>query len=199
MQNHSRSTFTAYTMRIELNINTDGSASAQPTLTVSPDNSSTYSTSNTDSNYSSHSHLHSHDIPGVPHPMQMSVDDPTSFYPVDPKLDIGAKPWVKPAAKPLTFISKGLRNIRPPRSVSSHADFPPSDANIVEPASGKLLTSMTLKTKDGKITSLSKTSSADRYEYVGQVIDAKDYYLCPGLIDCECCLASRKVVHPYSD
>jgi hypothetical protein len=41
------------------------------------------------------------------------------------------------------------------------SDLSMTDANVVDPASGNLLTGMALKTKDGKLASLNKTRLTD--------------------------------------
>ena len=44
---------------------------------------------------------------------------------------------------------------------------------------------MTVKIKDGSISSISKSSSADMQEEGFMSINAGGLYMCPGLIDCE--------------
>lgn len=60
----------------------------------------------------------------------------------------------------------------------------------MDPESGKLWTKMTLKVKDGHVHSLEKTKLQEEYDLSQsgewQMVDASKYYLCPGLIDCEC-------------
>ncbi|KZT50788.1 hypothetical protein CALCODRAFT_444068 [Calocera cornea HHB12733] len=88
-------------------------------------------------------------------------------YPVPPDLDITAKPWALPEQTPLIFVH----------------------ANVVDPAAGKVLKDVTVKLGGGIIRSLEPTSKESDLgltveELQGTVIDAKGFYMCPGLIDC---------------
>jgi hypothetical protein len=82
-------------MRIELNIDQD--AAGRHTVFVN----------NPNHPQPQNRHRDAHNIPSTQLPIHTpyTAAIPT-LYPVDPKLDIGAKPWVKPPASPLTFISK---------------------------------------------------------------------------------------------
>ena len=61
-----------------------------------------------------------------------------------------------------------------------------SGVNVVDVINSKVLEDMTLKIKNGKITSIAKSSLADLQEANYTSFHMSGMYLCPGLIDCEC-------------
>lgn len=102
-----------------------------------------------------------------PIPPSLAPSSPlSSFYPPPTTGDVNlaVKPWIAPPPAPMTFIN----------------------ASIVDPEKGILLKGMTLKIRDGLVHSLKKTSNHDQEDLLKEekVIDAREWYLCPGLIDC---------------
>ncbi|EJU01409.1 hypothetical protein DACRYDRAFT_53221 [Dacryopinax primogenitus] len=88
-------------------------------------------------------------------------------YPVPPDLDITEKPWALPEQTSIVFVH----------------------ANVVDPANERVLKDVTVKLKHGLVESVGKTSNESDMgltveELQGVVIDAKGFYMCPGLIDC---------------
>jgi len=60
-----------------------------------------------------------------------------------------------------------------------------SGVNVVDVEKSKILEGMTIKTKGGKIVSISKSLKTDMQEEGWSSVDAEALYVCPGLIDCK--------------
>lgn len=57
----------------------------------------------------------------------------------------------------------------------------------MDPETGELVENVTLKLRDGRVTSLEQTTDGDASDSEslrGVVLDARDFFVCPGLIDC---------------
>lgn len=92
----------------------------------------------------------------------------STIYPPDPNYDIAEKPWLPGPQKPYMLVN----------------------AKLVDPRAGIVKKGMTLRLAGGKVLSVAPTSSNDLkadFMYAGQKvqkIDVKDFFVCPGLIDC---------------
>lgn len=92
-----------------------------------------------------------------------------TVYPPDPQYDISEKPWLPGPQKAYLL----------------------TNAKIVDPRAGVVRPNMTLQLAGGKIIRISLTTARDissAVYYAGQKvekIDASNYFVCPGLIDCE--------------
>lgn len=97
------------------------------------------------------------------------ADLTATVYPPDPQYDISEKPWLPGPQKAYLL----------------------TNAKIVDPRAGVVRPNMTLQLAGGKIIRISPTTARDISSVVyhaGQKverIDASDYFVCPGLIDCE--------------
>ncbi|KAI0168504.1 amidohydrolase [Pestalotiopsis sp. NC0098] len=91
-----------------------------------------------------------------------------TVYPPDPQYDISEKPWLPGPQKAYLL----------------------TNAKIVDPRAGVVRPNMSLQLTGGKIIRISPTTARDvssAVYYAGQKvekIDASDYFVCPGLIDC---------------
>ncbi|KAF3061321.1 hypothetical protein GL218_03967 [Daldinia childiae] len=92
----------------------------------------------------------------------------STIYPPNPDFDIAEKPWLPGPQQPYLLVN----------------------AKIVDPREGKVHEGMSLQLVGGKIVRISPTTPA---HLAGDLIfngkrvvriDAGDYYVCPGLIDC---------------
>ena len=83
--------------------------------------------------------------------------------PVPESYDIELPPWLRPTQTPMSFVG----------------------VDVIDVENGKLLKGMTVKLKDGKIQSISKSLQTDLQEPGITSVNAKGLYMCPGLIDCE--------------
>lgn len=58
--------------------------------------------------------------------------------------------------------------------------------NVIDTEHGKIHEKMTVKIKDGKISSISQTKGGDLQASEWETVDASGLFMCPGLIDCAC-------------
>lgn len=92
-----------------------------------------------------------------------------AVYPPNPTYDISEKPWLPGLQKPYLLLN----------------------ANLVDPRSGVVHKGTSLHLAGGKIVKVAPTTSHDlnaEFTCAGQTvekIDASQYFVCPGLIDCE--------------
>jgi hypothetical protein len=92
-----------------------------------------------------------------------------TIYPPDPDYNVAEKPWLPGPQTPYMLVN----------------------ANLVDPRAGIVRKAMTLRLAGGEVLSVSATSANDLkadFIYMGrkvQKIDVKDFFVCPGLIDCE--------------
>lgn len=95
--------------------------------------------------------------------------DITTLYPPNPRYDITEKPWLPGPQTPYVIFN----------------------AQLVDPRNSVVHKDVTLHLASGKLVSVAPTTKNDRVcEFThGDVkavkIDAKGYFVCPGLIDCE--------------
>lgn len=96
------------------------------------------------------------------------------FSAPDPNMDISQKPWLPGPQTPYVLVN----------------------AKLVDPRASKVHMKTTLHLAGGKVVSIAPTSSRDLVAtfYHGSVkaekIDASEYFICPGLIDCHVHLMS---------
>jgi hypothetical protein len=103
-------------------------------------------------------------------PVKSFAELTATIYPLDPEYDIAEKPWLPGPQKPYLLYN----------------------AKLVDPRAGIVHEGMSLHLAGGKVVKVVPTTSHDltaefRYgEHQVEKIDASSYFLCPGLIDCEC-------------
>ncbi|KAF4462955.1 amidohydrolase domain containing [Fusarium albosuccineum] len=104
-------------------------------------------------------------------PNNSRKQQPTSFreptnkmYAADPNYGISEKPWLPGLQTPYLIYN----------------------ANLVDPRAGKIVEKMSLHLARGKVQKVAPTAEDEFMSDGREVIkvDAKDYYVCPGLIDC---------------
>lgn len=107
---------------------------------------------------------------GANHTFVQSFDELRSaVYPPNPNYDIAEKPWLPGPQRPYLIVN----------------------ARIIDPRAGKVHSDMSLQLAGGKILRVFPTIPAHLSEdFVcnGQKvvkIDAREFFVCPGLIDCE--------------
>nr|XP_018267176.1 uncharacterized protein I303_01160 [Kwoniella dejecticola CBS 10117]OBR89334.1 hypothetical protein I303_01160 [Kwoniella dejecticola CBS 10117] len=82
-------------------------------------------------------------------------------FPVPESYDLSSPPWIRPEQVPMSFVG----------------------INVVDVENGKILPSMTVKIKSGKIQSISKSTVEHMQEKDWQSVRCQGLYLSPGLID----------------
>ncbi|WWC66384.1 uncharacterized protein I206_100285 [Kwoniella pini CBS 10737] len=82
-------------------------------------------------------------------------------FPVPENYDLSTPPWIRPEQVPLSFVG----------------------INVVDVENSKILPSMTVKLKNGKIESISKSVASHMQEKGWESINGQGLFLSPGLID----------------
>lgn len=104
----------------------------------------------------------------TPLPSKYEDFDITTLYPPNPSYDIAEKPWLPGPQAPYVIF----------------------DAKLVDPRNSVIREGTTLHLAGGKVVSVSSTTENDRIcefrhgDVKAVKIDAKGYFVCPGLIDC---------------